>query len=185
MGTVCNSRPGGGPFDPAAISDPRLCKLYTYWSERAAGCLPGYRDVDAIEMRFVLGNLTLVDVERPGAAAEKNRTKGDLVFRFRLAAQSMEYLYGCSMTGLRADELDVGAFKAELLSSYEQAVASASPVLTAGRSDYRSGLVIDYERLILPLAADGRRVDMLLVGATFSLVRGRNAAEARILNLSG
>ncbi len=66
-----------------AISYPSLRSLYDYWRARERpGALPGRRDIDPIEMKFMLGNLILVDVERAPAGQVTD-------FRYRLIGSNL------------------------------------------------------------------------------------------------
>jgi hypothetical protein len=47
----------------AVIVDPLLQRLYDYWQERRSPrSMPSRSDIDPVDMRFILGNLLLVDV---------------------------------------------------------------------------------------------------------------------------
>jgi hypothetical protein len=143
-------------FDsPPPSADPRICQLYDRWQvlHPAPGLLPGRQHLDPTELPVsLLPLIWLADVQR-----------APLRFRYRLLGTEHVRVLGRDYTGHWIDE----AHPAFLGSAaYAQFIAAAE----RGDVGYRSGdthiiLPKDYrsmERLIMPLARDGRVVDMLL-----------------------
>lgn len=144
----------------AAVAHPDLHRLYDYWSMRARlGRLPSRRDIDPLDMGFMLGNLILVDVVRdPDAATPR--------FRYRLVGANLVRALGLEMTRRTLDEHPDPQFREVAKRVYKRVVEGARP--TAARRDtVVDGRVRRYEALHLPLAADGIAVDMVLVGMRF------------------
>jgi hypothetical protein len=135
------------------IIDPRLRKLYTYWDgERGARSLPARTDIDPAALRFVLGHLVLVDV------------LGDpLQFRVRLQGTELEWWMGGSLTGHTLDSLASPSLREIAFDLLSETVASRAPVHRIGEAVV-ADLPRRYEALSLPLARDGRHVNMVLVG---------------------
>lgn len=140
---------------PPPTADARLQLLYRHWLglHPAPGLLPGRQHLDPTALpTALLPFLWLVDIQR-----------APLRFRYRLLGTEHVRVLGRDHTGHWIDEAHP-----EFLGSaaYGQFVAAAE----RGEVGYRSGhtgiiLPKDYrsmERLILPLARDGRTVDMLL-----------------------
>lgn len=144
----------------ATVAHPDLHRLYDYWRTRAApGALPSRRDIDPLDMGFMLGNLILVDVVRdPGRPSPR--------FRYRLVGANLVSALGLEMTGRTLDEHPDPHFREVAKRVYERVVDGARA--TAARRDtVVDGRVRRYEAIHLPLAADGRTVDMVLVGMRF------------------
>jgi len=138
------------------ISSPELHRLYDYWLARHHGdLLPGRKDIDPQELRFVLGNLILVDVLRD-----------PLRFRYRLMGSNLTRPAGMELTGKFLDEHPDPTFRRIAIGHYTDVAQTARPCAT------RYDMVMDnrrrrYDLLLLPLAADGATVDMILVGMWF------------------
>ncbi|HXZ02963.1 MAG TPA: PAS domain-containing protein [Stellaceae bacterium] len=145
---------------PPPTADERVRQLFHHWREihPAGGGLPGRQHVDPTAMpRSLLPFVWLCDVQR-----------APLRFRYRLLGTEQVRVLGRDHTGRWIDDV----FPAFLGSAaYAQYVAAAE----RGVAGYRRGdtLIIlpkDYrsmERLLLPLARDGKTVDMLLAISVF------------------
>ena len=134
--------------------DHRLRALYDYWRSRhpPEGGLPGRRHIDPVHVPKLLPWIWLVDVQR-----------SPLRFKHRLVGTEQVRAMERDLTGKWLDEV----FPLFLGSpSYRQFTAAAE----RGEIAYRRGkpqfhLSKEYlavERLLLPLAKDGKVVDMLL-----------------------
>lgn len=137
-----------------AIEAPALKALALYWAGRAPGRLPARADIDPAAFVPLLGNVFLIDVLHAPA----------LDFRFRLFGTAMVEVYKRDLTGRLLSET-AEAFDSALRPDYVKVTEEAHPLLRRGQLEWPGRGHIGYERLILPLAADGCRVDMLL-GAT-------------------
>jgi hypothetical protein len=52
-------------FDPQTIHNESLRRLYDYWNGKRAGReFPSRADLDPLELRWIVGNLLLLDVQR-------------------------------------------------------------------------------------------------------------------------
>jgi PAS domain len=148
---------------PPPDADERVRRLYQYWLEihpPGAG-LPGRQHLDPTALPpALLPFLWLADVQRE-----------PLRFRYRLLGTEQVGVLGRDYTGQWIDEVHP-AFLGSAPSG--QFIAAAEH----GRPGYRRGstLIIlpkDYlsmERLIMPLARDGRTVDMLLAISVYHKV---------------
>jgi hypothetical protein len=136
------------------ITAPQLRQLYSYWLERRGdGHYPRRADFDPIGLRFILGNLILVDV-----------IAGDpLAFRIRLHGSNLAHRHGYELTGKMLDELPVTRQRDLARLSFSRVVQSGVP-LHALRDHWIDGRRQRYETIILPLSSDGTAIDMLLVG---------------------
>jgi hypothetical protein len=147
-------KPAGRPetpdFDPHQLRGARLRRLHEYWDQRRAGrTMPARADLDPVEMAFALGYVTLHDVLPEGG------------YRFRVDATQTAAMFGIDMTGRTLDQYPIPEIREMIRRSLDAVAASARPL----RSDLDYGSPYrhwSYERLILPLSADGTRVDMLM-----------------------
>jgi hypothetical protein len=138
------------------ITVPELHRLYDYWRARfQAGRLPSRADVDPIDLPFVLADLLLVDVLRD-----------PLRFRYRLIGSNIILPPNLDMNGRFVDEHPDVEFRKQALSVYTQVATTRRPV--AVRHDaIIDGRLRRHQTLLLPLAADGTMVDMILVAMRY------------------
>src|SRR5438874_11649731 len=102
---------------PADLQNPRLRRLYEYWnSRRGARMMPSRDELDPLEMRFILGNLLLVDVLRDPVR-----------FRIRLHGSEMARRAGYDLTGRMLDELPDTQFGALARQSFTAVVETGVP----------------------------------------------------------
>jgi len=141
-----------------------LRRLYRYWQERRGSRrMPARSDIDPADFRYALGNLFLIAVERD-----------PLRFRYVVYATNHAARRGFDLTGAYVDEIPDLELRAFLLPIYERLVAEAKP-FHAVRDDSLYDRLHHYEILALPLSADDREVDMLLVLVEyFALPRERD-----------
>ena len=140
-----------------SITHPRLQRLYEYWlAKRGDRAFPARADIDPIEMRFVIGNLILVDVVEGSP----------LGFRIRLHGTNLAQHVGYELTGKTLDEIPYPEFRDVARESFTRVVRSGQP-LRAVRDRVMDEQVHRYETIILPLSGDGERVDMLLCGLIY------------------
>ena len=128
-------------------------RLLRYWLGKRgrARQLPGRPDVDPAELKPVLPFLLLIDVEGP-----------PLRFRFRLVGTELVRVYGREYTGLYLDDLDLDGQARTITCDFTEAAEAAVPHCDEYAYVMDRGRVRHFERLLLPLARDGRNVDMLL-----------------------
>ena len=142
---------------------PKIRALLRYWESirprgAESGALPGRRHLDPVDIPELLPNIWMIDVAREGQADTGPR------FRFRLVGTEIVKFTGRDATGRWLDETYPGYAESDAFRFHRR-------VAESGRPDYRRGGVlsnpgrghIEAERLYLPLADDGRMVDILLV----------------------
>ncbi len=133
------------------LHDPRLQRLYDYWRGRCvAGAIPARSAVDPLDFRYILGYVTLVEVE----PAPRR-------YRFKLDGSILAMLSGMDYTGRYLDALGLPDYIDFVAASYDRVVDRQSPYAYRkhGAFDTKS---FDEETLILPLGRDGR-VEHLMV----------------------
>jgi hypothetical protein len=138
---------------PEEIVAPQLQKLYEWWhAHHVGGKLPSRRQIDPFDLKFLLGNLMIIDVRHD-----------PLRFHFRLIGTNLASRMERDWTGRPLDTYPGVEFREHLQKTYEAVVAGGQPVANSRR------LLVDrryyrYDGLILPLATDGKTIDALLVG---------------------
>lgn len=157
---------GAQPPVDGAVTHPALVRLLGYWhAKRGERRWPSRADIDPLELRFILGNIVLVDVSwRP------------LQFRYRLVGSNIVERIGYDPTGRDPALNPDPEFRARVLETFTFVantgrVRSRSAARTVGRFN------LMYDALTLPLSTDQQRVDMLMVGQFYSeTTRGPAAA---------
>ena len=145
----------------ATMLSPLQREALEYWQGKCAGdALPGRRDLDPTEIPRLLPHILLVDV----LAGEPRD------FRFRLIGDAVRSRVHQNMTGRRMSEIP-HMREGTLRRHYDEVVATARPL--AQRVEYvgPDRFVRAATHLLMPLAADGVRVDMVFGVVEFALDR--------------
>jgi hypothetical protein len=143
---------------PLPISDPRLQRLYGYWStKKGQRKMPSRADIDVLDLRYVLGNIMLVDVIEGSPPR----------FRIRLHGSNLSARAGYELTGKMLDELPESEFRKQVRERWTEVATTGEP-----RRCDRNLRVFDsrsyhYESIVLPLSADGETVNMELVALIY------------------
>ena len=138
-----------------------------YWLSihPADGRLPGRPALDPLAIAPVLPHVMLIDVEgRPPR------------FRYRLIGTRMVYALGDDFTGQRLDEAHrKPGSPPPQFPSYVSVAVSGQPEWRRGPPHFASYIdrCKELERIFLPLAANGRTVDMVLTTSLFFDPSGR------------
>jgi hypothetical protein len=143
-------------FDPGAIRNPLLRRLYDHWDAKCAGReLPARADFDPVELRWIVGNLLLIDVLR-----------GPPGFRFRIHGTNLAERIGFDMTGKTMDDYPDPEYAKVALRSFTTVVETRRPFARVNERMI-DGRAYGYETVMLPLSSDGEAIDMLLVGLVY------------------
>jgi len=136
-------------FDPDTVRGNRLRRFYSYWDgRRGLREMPARRDIDPVDIPWMLGFVTLHEVLPRGN------------FRFRVDATHTANVFGVDMTGRTLDEYPSPDVREMIRSSLTKVLETRIPL----RADLDFGTRFQnwrYERLILPLSDDGERINML------------------------
>lgn len=128
-------------------STPEKVRLLDYWLSLRDGGLPDYRRFDPLDIPHLLGDLAVVDVERP-----------EMRFRFRLYGTRLTQIRGKDLTGRYIGDADVFSDEdnRRYLASYVEVATTAEPVfrIVPHGPEHRSAG--HYHRLLLPFT-DSRR----------------------------
>lgn len=139
---------------PAGVVEPEFAALLRYWeSKRQGGALPSRADIDPIDLRGLLPHLLLFEVVRE---------EETLRFRYRVAGTAFATLVGRDVTGLCLDELGPPDRVAPVQNALAAIARTGRPCYLAGRLTLPNEQFLMAKRLGVPLASDGRNVDMIL-----------------------
>lgn len=135
------------------IKLPKLVQLYDYWeSKRRGRRYPSRADIDPTEMKFILGNVDLVEI-----------TYDPIVFTFRLSGSVIDRNEGFNMQGKTLDDYPLPEHREAIKRTYLEALESAEPHYEE-LDRVADDKLRRYGRLILPLSEDGEVIDMFLMG---------------------
>jgi hypothetical protein len=149
-----------GQMPMPVIATPQLRSLMELWaSKRHSEALPCRSDFSDDDLRPWFGNLLVVDV-----------VEGPHKFRFRLMGTSLVDAASRELTGKFFDEADISGYEPDVLDDYADVVRTRMPICKMRRYNPTPGTFMDhwrvYERLLLPLASDGKAIDRIL-GCSF------------------
>ncbi|HKP27527.1 MAG TPA: PAS domain-containing protein [Dongiaceae bacterium] len=134
------------------LDDDRLRRLLAYWLDKRGDRLfPAKAEIDPVEFPFILGYVTLVDVEH-----DPRR------YRFRLDGSILVALSGTDYTGRYLDDLPGAEYVAFIRETYDRAVDGGKP-LRYRKHELLDQQLFSEETLILPLGDQPPKVDMLVV----------------------
>jgi hypothetical protein len=144
------------------ITTSQLRSLAELWeSKRRGDLIPCRSDFSDADLRPWFGNLLMVDV-----------VEGPHQFRFRLMGTSLVDAASRELTGKFFDEADISGYEPDVLEDYAETVRTRAPFCKTRRYNPTPGTFMEhwriYERLLLPLAADGSRIDRIL-GCSYPL----------------
>jgi len=132
-----------------------LQKLYDYWlRKRGTRFAPKRADMNPEDLKYILSYMYILDVRGPPYR-----------FRFRLAGTDLVREYGGEVTGKFADEIDLDEVGNLILDEYASVARDGRPIATHWHYTKNDGRELEYEHLILPLSADGKKIDMLFGAA--------------------
>lgn len=134
------------------IRRPMLRRLYAYWDDkRGAREFPGRADIDPLEMRLALGNISLVDV-----------LYAPLRFRYRLHGSIIAERLGIDMTGRCVDEIPEPDRRSFVEENFRAVIATRQPLARSGARllDQRQW---NFDSIILPLGVADGTINMLLL----------------------
>lgn len=132
-----------------------VVRFYDYWREiTPQGQLPGRQHFDPLDIALIMPRIWMLDVVRPGPR-----------FRYRLAGTMEVETMGMDPTGCWLDEVhEAYRTRPDIASRYMAAVETGRPTYRFGRVAFVYNREHRYvQNLILPFAADGVTVDLLMI----------------------
>ena len=134
------------------IGHPDLKQVYDYWNARRGGRrFPARADIDPLDLRFALGNVTLVDV-----------LYAPVRFRIRLHGTMAIQRMGLDLTGWMADEIPDAEFRAAAIHAFHTIIETGRPNLSRAERVVE-GKAYPLEILRLPLSDDDHTINMLML----------------------
>ena len=145
-------------------------ELFAYWASRRRrrGHLPARRHIHPADMKRHLPAINLIDVIRDG--------EGRVDYRVRLAGTGLYGVYGQEITGKTLDQA-YGASAPYWRAELDKVVAGRKPGAGVHSLSWRGLGHLSVVWLRLPLASNGREVDMIL--GYDGLVGLNNTAQQR------
>ena len=128
--------------------------LLNYWEQKRAGCqLPARADLDPVDLKPLLGWLSLVDVRPTGPR-----------FALRLLGSAHPPRVFGPRHGQDISDMQPEAYRDAVAAQYETTISRRAPtlhenVLSFGPYRFR------YQRIALPLAKDHETPDMLMIAS--------------------
>jgi hypothetical protein len=148
--------PAGGRSDLSvrerSLSDAKIRKIYDYWlKKRSGGALPARRDIDPVDVYDCLSMLMILDVVDDGRD-----------FRIRLAGSEVEDAHDRPLKGVMVSDMGQGPEMTALLDRFRFVVTSREPDFRSSTLALVGRAFIEFDRVALPLAEDGKTVSHLL-----------------------
>jgi hypothetical protein len=138
-------------LDPASW-DSRVRRLYEHWQAiHPAQGLPGRQHFDPLQVPRLLPWIWLVDINRD-----------PLRFKFRLYGTQHIVPSGGDHTGKWIDEAYPNFVASDVYADYVLVAEKGVPSYRKGHASYHAPDYKELERVMLPLAGDGRTVDMIM-----------------------
>ena len=136
--------------------NPRFRRLADYLAAKAPpGKLPGRQHIDPLDIPDLLSWIMLIDVF-PKPAGERR-------YRIRLMGTEVVAIQGVDETGKYMEDVLTGAAGAEIVHQCDEMLRTREPYYRRGVVATKGREHVHYERIAFPLAADGERVDMLIL----------------------
>lgn len=139
---------------PLIHTEP-LRRLYRDWASRLNGRrFPARADFSPTSLRYILGDLNLIDVIRDVSG---------LQFRYRLYGSHLRDRFGVELTGRSIDNLP-NLDQARLRRAhFEEVITTGTPIAYRRNHFFADkNAAHDCEVLVLPLASDSTVIDMLM-----------------------
>jgi len=139
-------------LDITEIRSPRIHRLFAYWQHQRdrRGHLPQRSDIVPDQIRDLLPNIMIVDVERD-----------PMRFRYRLVGTRVVEYNGLEFTGRYLGEIGWPE-EQDLIEGYTAVVEGGEPVFGALAWDLTTGRMGRCEFARLPLSEDGEAVSQIL-----------------------
>lgn len=134
------------------LGQRHIAVVYEHWKRlRGERVMPARREIDPFALKSALGLIIIAQHEPEGDD-----------FRFTLFGTMIAQAMGRDYTGRLASELTPKSYATAILESYRTVRRSGEPRLTRLSIGPVNNVMV-YHRLLLPLGADGKTVDSLLI----------------------
>jgi hypothetical protein len=140
-----------------SLDDPLLRSAYGYWRAKCGGrSMPRRSDIDPAEIPALLPYIMITEMLEAGTR-----------YRYRLAGSAVTEAFGRSLTGQYVDELMKGQYRDFISRLYRSVYLDRRCIFCESRYTGSARPGISTKRLFMPLSADNRVVDQVLVTQTF------------------
>jgi hypothetical protein len=127
-------------------------RLYDDWKARRRGrVFPARADFDPLELRYIIGNLSLLDVLREPVR-----------FRYRVHSTNMTQWLGFDLTGKEIDASPNPERGAAIKDHFAAVVERGEPIARLHEWLGGNHRRLKHEALVLPLSRDGATIDMIM-----------------------
>jgi hypothetical protein len=147
--------------------NPKVRRLYEHWHSLRPepGLLPGRQHFDPLAVVELMPNLWMLGVDE-----ETGR------YRYRLVGTGMVEAMGRDLTGQWYDEAHPGAAEHPMHAYLQARILAGIPTWRRGPPWLHvDPNIYEIEQILLPLAKDGRSVDVVLAITVFSYASGKEA----------
>jgi hypothetical protein len=128
-----------------------LVRLYRYWLDKRGGRpTPARADINPLEFSFAIGRVSLIDV-----------VAGPRRFRYRLVSTAITNRLGYELTNKFTSDIQDDDTRRYVEDLYGRVLDARLPLFEKNTRIFDNKLW-QHEALVLPLAADGERIDMLM-----------------------
>lgn len=142
------------PADENVIRAVNQRWLLKYWTSlRGAAKVPAWSKIDPLEIRSSMESTILHDVIADN---------GSRRFLIRYQGAQIVRTYGADCTGKFFDEVLPPIVRDTTLAVYRQAASGGLPVYTISEARDGNRHPVQHERLLLPFAENGERVDRIM-----------------------
>lgn len=154
--------------DPAQISDPNVRKFLELWrASHRDGRLPGKEFLDPLRLRFLLGSISLLEIQNL-----------PLRFRYRLVGTDIVQRLGMELTGRWLDDHPDKALLPVLLEGAARVYREGTPgYCRAGIRALGEDWLL--ELVAVPLLGPDGEIGYIGVGQTFPPGKPENTADRR------
>ena len=134
------------------IGSPLLKRLHQDWDARRRGReFPAREDFDPVDLAYILGHMSLVDVMHAPRQ-----------FRYRLLGSKVADRLGFELTGKFLDALPAPNYRELIRDHFEAVIEARAPMVVVRDQLFTDDKYWNCEALVLPLSADGTRIDILM-----------------------
>ncbi len=140
-------------------------ELFAYWASRRDGArLPGRSNIHPEDFKRHLPTVSLIDVVLGGAGHGATGGAGEhrADYRLRLAGTGLYEVYRGEITGKRLEQVYDPTSAVYWRGELDKVVTTRRPGVGSHSLAWRGAPHLSILWLRLPLASDGRRVDMIL-----------------------
>ena len=141
----------------ARIVDPEIRRFVEYLrSRRGEGTYPARAALDPLDFRYVLGDVVIIEAHRSPTSSRWPWT-----FRYRLIGTNVVARDGYDLTNKSLDDLPEPEYRERVRTTWTEVCETGTP------AHHVRDLILDdrarrYEVVVLPLASNGRDIDMLI-----------------------